>query len=105
MHKQVMKWGLRCQANQTHVHRFTGGDGGKKKNEAPHTNKESSHLSVFMLYFASVIDLLVTQTNRYYHQYLDRRDETRNTKPTARRNESRNVPVFSYHFTDGPRRT
>jgi hypothetical protein len=55
MHKQVMKWGLRCQANQTHVHRFTGSDRGKKKNEAPHINKESSPLSVFMLNFALLL--------------------------------------------------
>jgi hypothetical protein len=81
MHKQVMKWGLRCQANQMHVHRFTGGDRGKKKKEAPHINKESSPLCVFMLSFAFVIDLLVTETNRYYHLYLDRRDETRKPLP------------------------
>jgi hypothetical protein len=49
---------------------------GKKQNKAPHTNKDSSPLSIFMLYFASVIDLLVTETNRYFHQHLDRQDET-----------------------------
>ena len=64
-----------------HVHRFTGGDRGKKKNEAPHINKVSSPLRVFMLYFATVIDLLVRETNRYYHEYLDRRDETPNPLP------------------------
>ena len=57
--QQVMKWGLRSQVNQTHVHRCTGSDR-EKQNEAPHINKESSPLSIFMLYFASVIDLLVT---------------------------------------------
>jgi hypothetical protein len=31
-----------------------------------------SPLSIFMLYFTSVSDLLVTKTNRYHHQYLDR---------------------------------
>jgi hypothetical protein len=81
-HKQVMKWGLWCQANQTHVHRFTGSDRGKKKkNKAPNINKESLPLSVFMLCFTSVVDLLVTETNRYYHQYLDRHDETPNPLP------------------------
>jgi hypothetical protein len=34
-----------------------------------------------MLYFVSVIDLLVTETNRYYHQYVDRSDETPNPLP------------------------
>jgi hypothetical protein len=71
-----MKWGLQSQANQPHVHQYTGGDRGKKQNEAPHINKDSSPLSVFMLYFAPVIDLLVTETNRCYHQYLDRQDKT-----------------------------
>jgi hypothetical protein len=67
-----MKWGLQSQANEPHVHQDAGGDRRKKQNEAPHINKDSSLLSVFMLYFASVIDLLVTETNRYYHQCLDR---------------------------------
>ena len=79
--QQVMKWELRCQADQTHVRWFTGGNRGNKKNEAPHINKKSSPLSICMLYFTSVIDLLVTETNRYYHQYLDRRDKTPNPLP------------------------
>jgi hypothetical protein len=79
--QQVMKWGLQLWANQTHVHRFTGGDRGKKKNEAPHLNKDLSPLSVCMLCFESVIDFLVIETNRYYHQYLDRHDKTPNPLP------------------------
>jgi hypothetical protein len=76
-----MKWGLQSEANQPHVHQYTGGNRGKKQNEVPRINKDSSPFSIFMLYFASVIDLLVTETNRYNHQYLDRRDE--NTNPTS----------------------
>ena len=34
-----------------------------------------------------VIDLLVTETNRYYHQYLDRRDETPNPLPDITKSE------------------
>jgi hypothetical protein len=70
--QQNMKWGLQSQANQPHVHQYTGSDRGKKQNEAPHINKDSSPLSIFVLSFVSVIDLLVTETNRYYHQYLNR---------------------------------
>jgi hypothetical protein len=77
--QQVMKWGLRSKANQMHVHQFTGSDIGKKKSEAPHINKDLSPLCVFVLCFASIIDLLlVTETNRHYHQYLDRRYKTPN---------------------------
>jgi hypothetical protein len=50
--RQNTKWGLQSQANQPHVHQYAGGDRGKKHNEAPHINKDSSPLSVFMLYFA-----------------------------------------------------
>jgi hypothetical protein len=37
-----------------------------KKNEAPHTNKDSSPLSVLMLFFTEIFYLLVEQTNVYY---------------------------------------
>jgi len=63
--KQIKKWGLRSQADQTYVHQFTGNDKGKKQNKAPYIYKDSSPLSSFMLYFTSVIHLLVTKTNRY----------------------------------------
>jgi hypothetical protein len=41
----------------------------------PHINDSSSPLSVFLLYFAEIITLLVVETNRYYHDHLDRLDE------------------------------
>jgi hypothetical protein len=44
-------------------------------------NKDSSPLSVFMLYFESVIDLLVKGTNRYYHQCWTRCDRIPNPLP------------------------
>ena len=47
----------------------------KKDNEAPHINDGSSPLSVFLLYFVEIITLLVVETNRYYHDHLDRIDE------------------------------
>jgi len=39
-----------------------------------HVYNYLSPLSIFMLYFTPVSDLLVTETNRYYHQFLDRHD-------------------------------
>jgi hypothetical protein len=45
------------------VHTFTGGPRGKRSSEAPHINVSSSPLSVFLLYFAEIITLLVVETN------------------------------------------
>ena len=42
------------------VHTFTGGPRRKRNSEAPHINDSSSPLSVFLLYFAEIITLLVT---------------------------------------------
>jgi hypothetical protein len=63
--KQIKKSGLRSQADQTYVHQFTGSDTGKKQNKAPYINKDSSPLNGLMLYFTSVMYVLVTKTNRY----------------------------------------
>jgi len=56
----------------THIHR---GPRGKKDNEASHINDDSSPLSVDLLYFAEIITLLVLETNRYYHDYLNKLDD------------------------------
>jgi hypothetical protein len=56
------------------VHPFTGDTPGTRQNLALHFNKDPAPYSVFMLYFASVITLVVEETNRYYHQYLDTLD-------------------------------
>jgi len=52
----------------THIYR---GPRGKKDNEASHINDGSIPLSVFLLYFAEIITLLVVETNCYYHDYID----------------------------------
>ena len=57
------------------VHTYTGAERGKNNNEAPHINDGSTPLSVFLLYFAEIITLLVEETNRYYHDHHDKLDE------------------------------
>jgi len=42
-----------------------------KKSEAPHINKDSSPLSVLMLFLTEIFHLLVEQTNVYHQQHLD----------------------------------
>jgi hypothetical protein len=53
---------------------YKGGPRGKKVNEAVHITDSSSPLSVFLLFFAEVSTVLVVETNRYRHHYLDTLD-------------------------------
>jgi len=46
-----------------------------------HINDGSSPLSVFLLYFAEIITLLVVETNCYYHDYTDRLDDGPSPEP------------------------
>jgi hypothetical protein len=73
--KDTSKWGQPTDLTNRTVHQFTGDTPGKRQNVAPHINKDSTSFSVFMLYFAHVITLLVEETNRYYHQYLSTLDD------------------------------
>ena len=66
--------------------------------EAPHINKDSSPLSILMLFFFEIIQLLVEETNRYYHQYLDTLDEWWSSLPDV--NCSGNVFVFGNNSAD-----
>jgi len=60
------------QGRDTNIHPFVSPAKGVKKSEAPHINKDSSPLSVLMLFFTEIFHLLVEQTNVYYQQHLDR---------------------------------
>ena len=70
----TLQWTTSSCPQSSVAHTYTGGSRGKD-NEASHTNDGSSPLSVFLLYFAEIITLLVVETNRYYHDYLDRYDD------------------------------
>jgi hypothetical protein len=39
------------------------------------TSIETSPIRAFMLFFFEIIQLLMEETTRYYHQYLDTLDE------------------------------
>jgi hypothetical protein len=62
------------------IHKFTGGPSGLIKNETPHINKDSLPLSVFMLFFYEIMQLLVEETN---NQYLKNIAEGRSPLPDA----------------------
>jgi len=42
-----------------------------KSSEAAHITPASTSLGVLLLFFAEIVTLLVVETNRYYHQFLD----------------------------------
>ena len=52
------------------MHTFFGAPNGKRS-EAAHIMKESTPLSILLLFFVEIITLLVVGTNHYYHQFLD----------------------------------
>jgi len=70
----TLQWTCPSCPQSSVAHTYTGGSGGKKDNEASHINGSSSPLSVFLLYFAEIITLLVVETSCHYHDYIDRLD-------------------------------
>jgi hypothetical protein len=80
-------WRQPTDRPNTCVHQFTGDTPGRRQNMAPHINKDSIPYSIFMLYFASVIILMVEETNRYYHQYLDSLDNGPSPQPDVTETE------------------
>ena len=43
---------------------------------APDINAESSPLSIFMLFFRQIFQLILEETNRYFHQYTASKNTT-----------------------------
>jgi hypothetical protein len=67
---ELTTWGP-PQGRNTNMHPFVSPAKGVKNSEAPHINKDIL-LSVLMLFFTQIFQLLVEQTNLYYQQHLDR---------------------------------
>jgi len=62
---QPCVWALPPKPQKHGVHTFIGASNGKSS-EAVHITKESTPLSVLLLFFAEIVTLLVVETNRYY---------------------------------------
>src|SRR5215510_12939908 len=71
----TLQWTRPSCPQSSVAHTYTGGPRGKKGNETSHINDGSSPISVFLLYFAEIITLLVVETNRSYHDYIDGLDD------------------------------
>jgi hypothetical protein len=52
---------------------FTGPPNGVIRSAASDINAESSPFSIFILFFRQVFQIIVTETNRYFHQYMSSR--------------------------------
>jgi hypothetical protein len=69
----TLQWTRPSCPQSSVAHTYTGGPRGKD-NEATHINDGSSPLSIFLLYFAEIVTLLVVETNCYY-DYIDGLDD------------------------------
>ena len=52
---------------------FSGPPNGIKRSAAPDINAESSPLSIFILFFRQAFQIILTETNCYFHQYMSSR--------------------------------
>jgi len=52
---------------------FTGPPSGINCSAAPDINAESSPFSIFILFFGQVFQIILTETNHYFHQYMSSR--------------------------------
>jgi len=69
-HPQPSQWTLTPKPRRRVVQTFTGAPN-RKSSEAAHITPESTTLTVLLLFFAEIFTLLVVETNRYNHQFLD----------------------------------
>jgi len=52
---------------------FTGLTSGVSRSAASDINAESPPFSIFILFFRQVFQIILTETNRYFHQYMSSR--------------------------------
>ena len=71
---QSTQWTLPSYPQMRVLHPFIGAPKGKSS-ETAHVTPQSTPLSVLMLFLAEIISLLVVETNRYYHDWLDSTDK------------------------------
>jgi hypothetical protein len=89
-------WGPPQQYSRKSANNFSGGAVGINLNKAPHVNKDPTPLCVFMLFFTGIIQLLVEETNRHYHPYLDSLQDGTSPVPDVTNSE-----MFIHHYSNG----
>jgi len=69
---EVTFWAIRTR-DSSNFFNFTGPPNGVNRSAASDTNAESSPFSIFILFFRQVVQIILTETNRYFHQYMSSR--------------------------------
>ena len=93
---QPSQWTLPPKPRRRLVHNFIGAPS-RKSIEAVHITPASTPLSILLLFFTEIVTLLVVETNRYYHQFLDNFEDR--TSPPTWGDRSKNVFVFGSDIT------
>ena len=65
--------------DSSNVFEFTGPPHGVSRSAAPDINVQSSPLSIFMLFFRQIFQLILEESYRYFHQYT----ASKNTASTS----------------------
>jgi len=69
---KVAFWATRAGDSSNFLN-FTGPPNGVKRSAASDINAESSPFSIFILFFRPVFQIILTETNCYFHQYTSSR--------------------------------
>ena len=75
----VIEFHNRRETDTANIHDFTALPNGIKQSAAPNISPESSPFTIFFLFFQQIFAILLTETNRYFHQcvaYLDEAGKT-----------------------------
>ena len=69
---EVAFWTTRAGESSNFLN-FTGPPSGVNRSAASDINAESSPFSISILFFRQVFQFILTETNRYFHQYMSSR--------------------------------
>jgi hypothetical protein len=69
---EVAFWAARARDSSNFLN-FTGPSNGINRSAASDVNAESSPFSIFVLFFRQVFQIILTETNHYFHQYMSSR--------------------------------
>jgi hypothetical protein len=65
-----MQFRVRRRGDSANILDFTGPPNGINRTAAPDINASSSPLSTFILFFQQIFQILLEESNRYFHQFL-----------------------------------
>lgn len=69
-----VRFRVRRPGDSPNVIDFTGPQSGINKTAAPNITTDSSPFSIFILFFLQIFQILLQESNRYFHQYMTTQD-------------------------------